>query len=68
MALAYRYLVRAGEFQGKACKPLRASRTKPGWIVVQLKDEGTVELPLTWIQSKVSRRKANSKKIEASGP
>lgn len=65
MAYIYRYLVNAGEHQGKACRPLRASATKPGWVVVYLKDEGTTEVPLIWIESKMRRHKAKSKRVRA---
>lgn len=42
---------------------MRASKVKPGWIVVLLKEGGTDEVPLHWLESKLARHKA--KKVSA---
>ncbi|HEV2500807.1 MAG TPA: hypothetical protein VGY31_14640 [Terriglobia bacterium] len=63
MAIGYRYIIKSGKHEGKECRPMHASDLKPGWIVVLLKEGGTDEIPLHWLESKLARRKA--KKIPA---
>ena len=58
MAIGFRYIIRSGKNEGKECRPLRASDVKPGWVVVRLKEGGTDEVPLHWLESKIARRKA----------
>lgn len=58
MAIGYRYIIKSGKHEGKECRPMRASDRKPGWIVVLLKEGGTDEIPLHWLESKLARRKA----------
>ncbi|MGH9377718.1 MAG: hypothetical protein ACRD1I_02850 [Terriglobia bacterium] len=61
MAIGYRYFIKSGQHEGKECRPLRASKIKPGWIVVLLKEGGTDEVPLHWLESKLARHNAKKR-------